>query len=287
MPLGPNDLILPHMAMVDVEPPMTFVSKSFEDRCVAAAAGGFAGIGIAHTLYYDEKAEGRTDADFRAMMRDHGVVLAEVESIGMTGPAERAAFEADVHAILTMVDALGGEEFFVVPRDNVSVDEHVETFGWVCDQCEGRGLRVGIEFMNIPGVSGVRDLRTARDVAERAGRPNGGVLVDTYHFSNGPNDWADLEALPGDLVKAIQFSDGAVPPAAPTYIEDTLHHRAPPGEGDFDLVRFVRTMDQIGASCAYSVEVLDADMRLLTVEELGKRLGDATRAVLAAARNES
>src|SRR3954452_15797516 len=38
--LGPDDLILPHMAMVGVEPPMTFHGVPFEDRCRAAAASG-------------------------------------------------------------------------------------------------------------------------------------------------------------------------------------------------------------------------------------------------------
>src|SRR4051794_1342187 len=117
MVLGPSDLILPHFAMIEVEPPNTFVSRSFEERCRAAAAGGFAGIGIAHTLYYDEKQRGRTDADFLAMLRDYGLVLAEVESIGMTGPSTRNAFESEIAAILTMVDALGAEQFFVVPRN--------------------------------------------------------------------------------------------------------------------------------------------------------------------------
>jgi hypothetical protein len=57
-----------------------------------------------------------------------------------------------------------------------------------------------------------------------------------------------------------------------------------PGEGDADLVRFVRTMDAIGASCAYSVEVISREIVELSPVELGERLGNASRRVLEAAR---
>jgi sugar phosphate isomerase/epimerase len=63
-----------------------------------------------------------------------------------------------------------------------------------------------------------------------------------------------------------------------------MHHRLPPGEGDFDLIRFVRTMDAIGARAPYSVEVLSDDLMALPPEEVGRRLGNAARHVLERAR---
>jgi len=59
----------------------------------------------------------------------------------------------------------------------------------------------------------------------------------------------------------------------------------PPGAGDFDLIRFVRTMDAIGAAVPWSVEVLSDDLAGRAPVDVGRVLGDATRAVLDKARS--
>jgi sugar phosphate isomerase/epimerase len=85
-------------------------------------------------------------------------------------------------------------------------------------------------------------------------------------------------------VAAIEFSDFCIPRVADDYFEDTLHHRRAPGEGDADLVRFVRTMDAIGAKCPYTLEVISDEIVSLAPAELGERLGRTARSVLETAR---
>jgi sugar phosphate isomerase/epimerase len=284
MTLGPDDMILPEMAMVTVHPQMRFEGRPFEERCEAAMAGGFAGLGLSLASYRAEREGGRSDADLTAILRNCGLVISEIESISMPGPDMRDDFRQSVEAILEMADLFGADHFFVVAADLVPLESHIETFAWLCDQCAAHNLQVGIEFMDIPYVSGARDLQSGLRIALGAGRPNGGLMVDTYHFFNGPSDWRDLETLDGARVKGIQMSDGTVPRTAPDYIEDTLHFRAPPGEGQFDLVRFVRTMDTIGSPMPYSVEVIDDDLQGLPAVDAGRRLGAATRGILQAAR---
>jgi len=279
--LGQRDIVLPHFAMIDVEPGMVFTARSFEDRCRAAAAGGFSGIGIAHTLYAAERNAGRSDADLRAMAADHGVVVSEIESIGMPGAHASEAFAAQLDAVFVAAEVFGATSFFVIASDGASIDEHVATFAWVAEQCARHGMRVGLEFMNIPGVSAVRDLATARQLVERAGHSNGGLCIDTYHYFNGPNDWDDLRAVGSEQVVMIQLSDGDVPPRSDDYIRETLHHRLPPGEGGFELTQFVEIMREIGTTCPWSVEVLNDDLRRMEPEDVGTRLGDAARATLA------
>jgi sugar phosphate isomerase/epimerase len=285
MSLTRQDMILPEMAMVTVHPGMRFEGRPFEERCQAAEAGGFAGLGLSLSSYRSEREAGRSDADLNAMLRNSGLVLSEIESIGMPGPVGQDDFRASVGAIMEMTDVFEADHFFVIAAAGVSPEDTVATFGWVCDQSAQHGLRVGIEFMDIPFVSSVPDVRTALEIAVKAGRPNGGLMVDSYHFFNGPSDWSDLEALDGERVMGIQFSDGTVPRTAPDYVEDTLHHRAPPGEGQFDLIRFVRTLDAAGSDMPYSVEVIDDDMQALPAVEAGRRLGQRTKDVLTRARN--
>src|SRR5438067_2281779 len=135
--------------MIDVEPGMNFVPRRFEDRCVAAAAGGFAGIGITHLLYGMEREAGRSDADLVAMARDHGVVVSEIESISMPGPASRDTLAEGMESVLHVADVFGASRFFIVAADGVPLDDHIDTFAWVSDQCADHGVSVGLEFMNI------------------------------------------------------------------------------------------------------------------------------------------
>src|SRR5579859_7177163 len=111
MSLGPNDLVLPDMAMTRVDPPWAFAGASFEDRCAGAAAGGFAaiGLGMITRTYDEERAAGRSDADLRAMLRDAGLVCAEVESFVIPGPSQLDAATAELEHALMVADVLGAE----------------------------------------------------------------------------------------------------------------------------------------------------------------------------------
>jgi sugar phosphate isomerase/epimerase len=282
--LGPGDLVLPHFAMIDVEPGPTFVSRSFADRCVAAANGGFRGIGITHQLYQAEWDAGRSDAELVDLAHEHGVVVSEVESVGMPGPAARDDLDRTLDAVLHVADVFGATRFFVIPVAGVGFEDHVETFQWLCARCAQHGVSVGIEFMDLAQVSAVRDLDSASRVVDAADQPNGGLCLDTYHYFNSSSTWEQLEQLDGDRVVMVQLSDGRIPRTAPDYLSDTLHHRLPPGDGDFDLERFVRVMDAIGARCPYSLEVLNDELRTMEPSAMGEMLGAAGRRVLAAVR---
>jgi sugar phosphate isomerase/epimerase len=281
MPLGPNDMILPHMAMVAVTPPMTFEDASFEDRCRAAAAGGFAGLGIAPRTYRTAREEGRSDADLRAMLAEHELVLAELEPGRFSGPL----LDSTLDEIVDIAGALGGcdHAFFIAGADS-TVEDSAQAFARACDRLAPLGMRVGVEFMPIPTVSALHTLRDAERMLDLVDRPNSGVIVDTYHFVNSGADWEALEGFDGERVVAIQFTDGAVPPVVDDYIQDSIRHREPPGEGAFPLDRFIRTLDRIGNVGPWEVEVIDDDMAVLDPETRGRRLGESTRAVLTAAR---
>jgi sugar phosphate isomerase/epimerase len=67
----------------------------------------------------------------------------------------------------------------------------------------------------------------------------------------------------------VQFSDGL--PAGPDPGHDTLHRRALPGDGEFDLAGFTARLRANGFRGPVSVEVLSDDLRALPVEEFARR----------------
>src|SRR5262245_44297368 len=80
MSLGPNDLVSSHFTLTG-STPMTPPRFSFAERAAAAAAAGFAGIGVLGEDYHAEKEQGLTDADATAILADHGLEVAEVEFV--------------------------------------------------------------------------------------------------------------------------------------------------------------------------------------------------------------
>lgn len=294
MPLGPADIVLGYTSMTRAassSPPWRLTSATFEERCSAASAGGFAGIGILMSAYERARAAGLSDADMRSMLSEHRLVVAELEGEGLAlcGPRGRNALTRELESVLQVADLFGVERIFLRGAPGYSTAEMSETLAAVGDRCASHGVIAALEFMDIPSLSGVPDVASAVDIVRGAERANCGVLIDVYHHVHGQgvNDWPSLEAVPGQLVAAVQISDSVVPRVVDDYLEATMFHRRAPGEGDVDLVRFVRVLDAIGAACPYSVELHPEEIAALPPVALGERLGTATRQVLAAARSHT
>ena len=136
------------------------------------------------------------------------------------------------------------------------------------------GSGMAVEFTPLGPVT---SLRQALEIVHAARRGGGraGVLIDTWHVFMGDTTWADLAAVPLDDVAYLQFDD-APEPDRKRLVRDTLHRRAVPGEGVFDLARFAATMRERGWDGLVSVEVLSAELRTLPVDALVRRLYDST-----------
>ena len=97
--------------------------------------------------------------------------------------------------------------------------------------------------------------------------------------------WQALADLPGDLVAAVQLSDGPAERPA-NYGWATRHDRLVPGDGAMALTNMVDTLRGIGASCPLTLEVFN-DRAVAEFGPVGyaTRLADATRRTLAIQRS--
>jgi sugar phosphate isomerase/epimerase len=113
----------------------------------------------------------------------------------------------------------------------------------------------------------------------RAGRANGGVAVDSWHFFRSGADWEALRSIPGESILGLQLDDGPAAPEA-NLIDATLHDRLLPGEGEFDLTGLLGVLSEIGCQAPIGVEVFSDDLHQLSASDAARRAADATRAVL-------
>jgi sugar phosphate isomerase/epimerase len=264
-------------------------SPPFRELVEAAAAGGFAGLSLWPAPSYQRaRAEGLTDADLRALLADHGLAVNDVDAriawVGPGDPGPPYREEPSERELFDAAEALGASacNVLLVGAQPVSpasgaatpVDAAAEVFAGICDRAAARGLVAYLEFS---AGSAVRSVATALAVVEGAGRPNGGVLLDTWHCHYTRASEGDLRRLPGGRVLAVQLSDvPALPPADLAWA--TRRGRLVPGEGVFDFRGFLRALREIGSPAPLTVEVLsDALAAAHPPRELARRLGDAMR----------
>jgi sugar phosphate isomerase/epimerase len=260
---------------------------SFDERIEAARAGGFDSTSLFPYEVHRARVEGTTDAELRARFEDAGVRVAVIDPLARWLPTWRSPGELpaddpaygdlDPDEIFAMADAFGAELISVLALYDPPVDPGVggPAFAALCDRAAEHGLRLQLEF--IPG-TGLHDLAAAWAVVEAADRPNGGILLDTWHFFRSGSSFELLDALPAEKIFGLQIEDApAAMPADPAH--ESLHGRLLPGEGEFELERFLATIadklpDLVGP------EVFSDELGRLPAPELGRRLGETTRSLL-------
>jgi sugar phosphate isomerase/epimerase len=146
-------------------------------------------------------------------------------------------------------------------------------FGRCADLLAESGAGLAYEFFPWAAID---RLARAREVVERAGRANAGVLLDCWHFFYGPDDWKELEDFPLEAIAYVQFTD-SIPVAPERYEAESQTSRRLPGDGCFELARFARTLLSRGFDGTVSIEVLSPETRALGAREFARQCVERTR----------
>jgi sugar phosphate isomerase/epimerase len=271
----------------------TVLGTPFFERLAPARACGFAGVSMQPADYHALRGEGVSDAEIRARVADHGLQISEFDAVTTWfagheppagwDPALAGMLRANTAgAVCQVAGSLGARsvtvvEFYGVPA---AVDTAAAGFSDVCDRAADHGLLAHLEFLPWGGIP---DLRTAWEIVRRADRANGGLLIDSWHLFRSGSTLAELAAVPGDKVLYVQIDD-APADAEADLSDETQHRRLLPGDGSFDLVGLVRTLDTIGSTAPIGVEVFSDELAGRPVDEVAQRCADASRSVLLAAR---
>ena len=93
------------------------------------------------------------------------------------------------------------------------------------------------------------------------------------------NEFGDV-GIDGEILKGC--GDASCPEE--NIVEETLHRRLLPGDGDADVAELIRVLDAGGCTAPLGVEVFSDDLGAQPPEDIAKRSAEATRQVLARAR---
>jgi sugar phosphate isomerase/epimerase len=251
-------------------------------RVEAAVAAGCTRVGVSPADVAESGVEPR---DLKRSLHDAGLDVVLDPVMGwhggppMEGGGRYAAIGPD--DALRMAEELGAVAIsvigpFLASEISPELSAHFARF---CDSADGFGAQVHLEFMPM---SAVADLATAWPIVRDAGRRNGGLLLDTWHFFRSGSDLALLEQVPGESIFAVQVADAPAAPTAP--LGEETFHRLLPGDGGLDLTAVLRTLDRSGGLSWVGPEVISPDLEEMAPADAARLAVDRVRQVVEVAR---
>lgn len=248
-PLYPNGLPLPEQFRAVADAGFTYVSPDIFSLRAWRESGATTG----------ELADAAAAA---------GVVCYEIAGVAVSG--DDAATQREAEELLPFATALEIEWMEV--RVTAPVDDAVrERFRRVCELYGRNGVGVAIEYSPYTPLDWMGDAVALAHSARTEAIT--GIIIDTWHFFHGKDDWPDIDALDLADLSFVQFDDG---PAVSHDRDDTMNRRAIPGDGELDLTAFADRLKGKGWNGVVALEVLSAADRELPVAEFARRCHDAS-----------
>jgi 4-hydroxyphenylpyruvate dioxygenase len=231
------------------------------EKLEAISAAGFNGIEI---FEQDFIADDRTPREVGVMVRDHGLEIVLFQPFrdfeGLPDGFRTRAF-ARAERKFDIMQELGTDLILVcssVHREAIGgIDRAAADLHELGECAARRGLRIGYEALAWGRY--VNDHRDAWEIVRRADHPNVGLILDSFHSlaRNIPPD--TIRRIPGDRIFFVQLAD------APAIEMDLLywsrHFRNMPGEGDLDMVGFLRAVMATGYRGPLSLEIFNDQYR--------------------------
>ncbi len=237
------------------------ISGSLPDKLAAIQRAGFDAVEIfeADFLTFDA-----TPKEVGQMVRDHGLEVALFQPFrdfeSMPEPQRSRAFER-ARRKFHLMNELGTDLALFCsncsPLCLGGVDRAAGDFNALGAIAQSFGVRVGYEALAWGAY--VNDHRDAWEIARRADHPAIGLILDSFHTLARGIDPRSIRSIPADKIFFVQLAD------APAFDMDLLywsrHFRNMPGEGDLDVIGFMRAVAATGYDGYVSLEIFNDQFR--------------------------
>jgi sugar phosphate isomerase/epimerase len=250
---------------------------SLPTRLDAIARAGFAGT----SLDWDEvQTIRREEGDLKGLRRrlsDAKLVASQMDYLGL--PGDDPGFSDVARDIAHCSAELGCGVIHVLAMDRAASFETVlDHFGTLALSCRAAGVKCAIEC--VPAVTGIEDVPSALRLVRGVATLGTGLVIDSLHFYRVGAPWGDLDLIAPGEVLTVQVNDGPLGPPGPDFVEEALGNRLLPGDGAFDLRRFVRRLAAIAPEVPLTAEVINVGMQVrLAPDVLAGLIAERTRAL--------
>jgi 2-keto-myo-inositol isomerase len=262
---------------------------SFADFVTVAGKAGFAGVEV-RLGPIAEMAKERGIEGVRAFFAEAGVAPAHCglsaspirPDADYRAGLKQATAECELARALEIPTAMLVMPFRRDQGEN-DPDRLVQKVREVAVIAEDYGIGITLEFLGLHPPADLRSnspttLGQTLDFAERVGRPNVGVLIDSYHWYLGGSQTADLARIKPGMPLFVHINDA--PPGPVETLTDPM--RVLPGEGVLDLTRWLSDIRRATGYDGYvSLELFNDEIRQLDPTVAAQRCYRAADRLLA------
>ncbi len=275
------------------------LSGTLPDKLDAIAAARFDAIEVFENDLIQFQG---TPRDLRQMAADRGLgidLYQPFRDFEGVSDADFARNLARAERKFDAMEALGAPMMLVCSNVQPSaIDDDARAAAQLYELAERaarRNLRIGYEAL--AWGRHVSRYQRAWKIVREADHPHLGVVIDSFHILSLGDDPAGITDIPDDKIFFLQMADA--PRLAMDVLQWSRHYRCFPGQGQFDLARFLEYVLIAGYSGPLSLEIfndvfreapnrrtaVDAMQSLLYLEELTRhRLTQAAPASPPAAK---
>jgi 4-hydroxyphenylpyruvate dioxygenase len=237
------------------------ISGMLQEKLRAIAAARFDGVEIFEN---DLLQFSGTPADVRGIADDLGLTIdlfqpfRDFEGVGQR-QLQRNLDRAERK--FELMQQLGAPLLLVCsnaqPDVSGDLDLIAEQLGELADRAAKHGLRIGFEAL--AWGTKINRFAQAFEAVRRANHLHLGLILDSFHTLAVHDDPAPIAQLPGDKIFFVQLAD------APWVNTDVLslsrHYRCFPGQGDFELPKFLGAVLDAGYGGPLSLEIFNDEFR--------------------------
>jgi sugar phosphate isomerase/epimerase len=252
---------------------MTVRQASLAELVDAAGRHGFRRITLSPRAFVKS---GLTAAELRLRLDDAGVTVGYIDGLSSPLPGTPGGIGED--DCFALADSVGAPAINVVHYGGPPVPfaEMADVVGGLAERAHGRGLAILLEFLPDTGIP---DLPVALDLVRAAGPDRAGVMLDTWHLARAGGGPAQLSGDAAALIGGLQVSDRTAAQDARPYVP--MSGRYLPGAGELPLVEIVAPVLAARPELAVGIEVLNDELRAMTVDDAAAVAADALRALMA------
>lgn len=233
------------------------LSGPLEEKLDAAAAAGFDGVEIFEN---DLVAGAASPAEVRGRCADLGLSIDLYQPFRDFEAVPRDVLAANLRRAERKFDLmaeLGAGTVLVcssVSPEAVDDDDlAAEQLHALAERAAQRGIRVCYEALAWGRF--VHTYEHAWRIVRRADHPALGVCLDSFHILSRGSDLTTIRTIPAEKLFFVQLADA--PRLNMDLLQWSRHHRLFPGQGEFDLTAFVRTLRAAGYAGPLSLEVFN------------------------------
>ncbi len=217
---------------------LTVLELSPPDMVEAAARAGYSHVGLRlepatpQEYHYPLVADLSLRRQTAKALSDTGIKVLDIEILRLKPDTRVRDFE-----IYLQVGAEFGASELLVAGNDPDEARQTEHFAQLCDLALPYGIHPHLEFMPWTDTP---DLSKALRIVENAGRSNGCVLVDAFHFNRSRSSLDELAAAVQANPQRFRYAQmcdvvGPVPDSMDEILRQARNERCFPGEGDCDL----------------------------------------------------